>query len=389
MKKSIAAAMSMAMTFCMATSAFAATSVSVNDATYTYISGQIGNKDITDELKEIRKVANGQADKATQTIKIDSRNFQTNEMEFKLVVSDSNEEDEISAVDYFVINSIKNPSGTVIYSEDEASLDGSKEIVLGRIDKKTEYTVEVSKNSTMDAKALGIDDQSVVWQLEYTDNEEFFAPTEAPVILGEAGSTSTSVPVAVSTPAPVVIPNPTEAVTVESASPDPSATASAEPTKTPEKIINILCTSKKQEDSSIKTVAPGNYKLVGNGHVIVADKDGNIKLQIDMDSEKDEDGNGIANKTSIITTLAEGDTINIEGDSKAFLQFKSPDSTTTSTTGKNTAKATQKPSTTASTTTKKNPTTGDSAPIAVAAVLALGALSAAAYVGISSRKKKQ
>ncbi|MDD6483391.1 MAG: hypothetical protein PUF72_02290 [Clostridiales bacterium] len=399
MKKTIAAAMSAAMVFCFATSAFAATSVTVNNNAFTYISGRTENVDITNLLTNVKTVAQKKETKATQTITIDSKNFNTNTMEFRLILSEpaSEKTDEsmsgVSAVDYFTIDAVKTAGGKVIYSEDSAVTGKtSKKILLGQINSKTTYTVELSANSAVDTSKLSVEPTDVIWELEYTDVKSNFTPTAAP----SAAPTANAPAQPISTHAPTAAPSaaPTQAPTAA-----PQATASAapgatvKPTDVPEKVISVLCTAKKPTDSAIKTVTPGSYRLVGNGYVMVSGSDGTVKMQANLDSTKDSKGNGVANKSSVITTLAEGDTLTIEGGSNTFIQFQSPNAATATATTtakpKTAAAATIKPGATATPGPKKNPSTGDAAPIAGIAALAVCALGAAVYVVTTSRKKKQ
>ena len=386
MKKRFAAIISFAVSMLFATSAFAATSISVNQNTFTYISGETYTSDITRTLTEVKKLASGTENAATQTITINSKGFTQNKatnkpMEFRLVVTvpetAKDKKTEYAAVDYFTIDSIKLPGGKVIYSE-EPSVKGekTKKILLGQIDKSTTYTLEISANSAIDKSKLDVQPKDVIWEVEYTDAQSNFTPTAAPTATPVL---STVAPTATASILPTVTPGVQASIV-------PTAT----PTAVPEKIIEVKCTSKTQTDASSKVIKPGNYKIVGKGHLIVADSDGNIKLQNDLTSSKDSKGNGVADSSSIVTALKEGDTVTVTGASDAFIQFQSPNpSATAKTAAKTTAKPTVKPTATSTASPKKNPSTGDTAPIAAVASIAVLAIGVAAYIGISSKKKHQ
>lgn len=393
MKKRIAAVVSLAMSLVFATSAFAATSISVNRDNFTYISGRVDTSDITKTLTEVKKLSNATEEKVTQTLTIDSKNFTTNKltnkpMEFSLILTvpekAMNSKSEYTAVDYFTIDSIALPGGKVIYSE-EPSVKGekTKKIMLGTIEKSTAYTLEVSANSSIDKDKLDVQPKEVIWELEYTDDKDKFTPTATPVL-----STVTPTQAVLSTVAPTVTSTPIPGASIEpTMTPEASILPEATATNVPEKIIEVSCTAKKQDDENAKVIKPGNYKMVGNGHLIVADSDGNIKLQNDLTSKKNSSGNGVADSSSVITALKEGDTVTVTGTSDAFIQFQSPNGTTAKPSA--TAKATTKPTTKPTAEPKKNPTTGDNAPLALVGMVAVIAAVAAAYVGISSKKKKQ
>lgn len=396
MKKRFAAIISFAVSMLFATSAFAATSISVNQNTFTYISGETYTSDITRTLTEVKKLASGTENAATQTITINSKGFTQNKatnkpMEFRLVVTvpetAKDKKTEYAAVDYFTINSIKLPGGKVIYSEEpSAKGEKTKKILLGQIDKSTTYTLEISANNAIDKSKLDVQPKDVIWEVEYTDAQSNFTPTAAPTatpVLSTVAPThsvlSTVAPTATASILPTVTPGVQASIV-------PTAT----PTAVPEKIIEVKCTSKTQTDASSKVIKPGNYKIVGKGHLIVADSDGNIKLQNDLTSSKDSKGNGVADSSSIVTALKEGDTVTVTGASDAFIQFQSPNpSATAKTAAKTTAKPTIKPTATSTASPKKNPSTGDTAPIAAVASIAVLAIGVAAYIGISSKKKHQ
>ena len=236
--------------------------------------------------------------------------------------------------------------------------------------KENSYNVYISANKDVDLSALSSKTSDIEWKIVYTDDKEKFqaasAPTAAPTVTVTAASTAT--------------PRATSAPTATAAVPSASASASAG------KRVEILVTSK---DDGKNVLKPGTYKMVGKGNVTVFDKDGASRFKGALFSGNDD---------GLIVTVAEGEKILLEGDSSAYIQFKSPNAAasakasatakaTTKPTASAKASATAKASTAPSAAPKSNPKTGDFTPIAGLCALAFLSLGTVIYVLADSKKK--
>ena len=403
MKKIFAAIMAAAMISTVGGSAFAAKRDSSNitisspkvstTVSQTYASGMDAvtkEADITGLMKELKNLTATKS--VVQTIKIDSSNKGTYPVKLWLnlelpVKSEYAQASQYSAVDYYSVK-IENKYGRVIYDDAEANAaTGSnvKSIELGMLNEyhaseETEYNIYVSLNKNVDASKLSSKPEDVAWKIVYTDDAKSFEATPVPQITsvpqqgGQTGVTATKSP----------------------------SGATATPS-TEEKTITIYCadeTSKNYaqlKNQNAKMVAPGAYKLVGEGDVVITDSEGKKRVETNLIPES---------KISVVSAIqiGEGDTITVTG-TNPKISFKSPNSTAASAKPSASPKATAsaKPSASpkATATTKPsespkatdapktNPKTGDTTPIAGVSVLGLSAIAAAAYIGISSKKKNK
>lgn len=340
---------------------------------------------ITELMKELKNLTATKS--VVQTIKIDSKNMGTYPVKLWLtlelpVESEYAQASQYSAVDYYSVK-VEN-KGRVIYDDAEANAaTGSniKSIELGmlnesRASEETEYNIYVSVNKDVDVSKLSSKPEDVEWKIVYTDDAKSFEvtpapqPTSIPQSGGQTGVTVTMSP--------------------------SGATASP---STEEKTITIYCadeTSKNYtqlKNQNAKIVAPGAYKLVGEGDVVITDSEGKKRVETNLIPES---------KISAVSAIqiGEGDTITVTG-TNPKISFKSPNSTAASAkpsaspkaTATTKPTATPKPTATAAPKAteapKTNPKTGDATPIVGASILGISAMAAVAYIGISSKKKNK
>ena len=186
---------------------------------------------------------------------------------------------------------------------------------------------------------------------------EVIVPTHVPATVTAAPS--------LPTPTPKVI------------TPVPDATATPAPSET------LETKDEKIVGNGEKEIKPGTYTVTAKEKeavVKIYDKDGKLKSQIVIDE----------NKPSQVVTLVAGD--RIQNDGKVNLtEYKSPTSApsssakTANTT--TTAKKTTNPKATVAPSSKSNPKTGDTAPIAGVAALAVFALGMIAYPALEKKRK--
>lgn len=348
---------------------------------------------ITALMKQLKNLTATKS--VVQTIKIDSKNMGTYPVKLWLnlelpVESEYAQASQYSAVDYYSVK-IENKYGRVIYDDAEANAEtGSniKSIELGTLNEshaseEADYSIYVSVNKNVDVSKLSSKPEDVEWKIVYTDDAKSFEATTAPQQTSTAqpsGQTTTN--------------NGQTGVTATVAPTGATASPSTE-----EKTITIYCadeTSKNYtqlKNQNAKIVAPGAYKLVGEGNVLITNSDSNKKIETHLVPES---------KIDTVSTLpiAEGDIITVTG-TNPKISFKSPNSTAASAkpSASPKATATTKPTATpkATATTapkateapKTNPKTGDATPIVGVSILGISALAAAAYVGISSKKKNK
>ena len=388
MKRIFAAIISAAMLVSASMPIFAAgelgsVTVSSNKATVpakTFVTGngEMGEININDVMTEVGKVT--ATKEALQTLKIKST---VAPMDFWLKLelpeaSGYNRAEAYTAIDYYQIK-ITDENDRVLYD------DGKNENSAGNMSryihiaentknkKESSYNLYISANKNVDLSALSSKTSDIEWKLVYTDDEKKFQSASAP----------SAVPTVTATEAPTGTPRVSPAPTATAA---PSASASASAGKR----VEILVTSKSDGKNVLK---PGTYKMVGKGTVTVFNKDGASRFKGELFSSNDD---------GLIVTVAEGEKILLEGDSSAYIQFKSPNAAA-SAKASATAKATTKPTASAKATAKatatakantvpsaapkNNPKTGDFTPIAGLCALAFLSLGTIIYVLADSKKK--
>lgn len=390
MKRIFAAIMSAAMLVSASIPVFAAGelgSVTVSSGkayapvkTFVTGNGEMGEINIDDVMTEAGKVT--ATKEVLQTLKIRST---VAPMDFWLKLelpetSGYDKAEEYTAVDYYSFK-ITDENDRVLYDDknnNSSSGSTSRYIHIAentKNKKENSYNLYISANKDVDLSKLSSKTSDIEWKVVYTDDEKQF----------QSSAVSSATPSVNVTAAPTNAPY---------ASSTPSVTASASPKATENtaltgKKVEISVTSNGEGKNVLK---PGTYKMIGKGTVTVFDKDGKSKLQSELFSSNDD---------GLIITVAEGERILLEGDSSAYIQFKSPNAASTAkasatakattkptASAKATAKATAKASAAPSAVPKKNPQTGDFTPIVGLCALAFMSLGAVIYVIADSKKKR-
>lgn len=199
-------------------------------------------------------------------------------------------------------------------------------------------------------------------------------------IRDEINWSAVSVPVkddTVSDNVPTATPVPaTAAPTVSPAAQTPSATAAPAAEKDTRGVKYV---------GKDKDIVPGKYTITGNGTVKLYDSKDTLKKNIKLTDGSSSSVDGIE---SYVLDLAEGDRIEISDKINLKPYSEASVSTKATASPKATAKvAAPKPTSAAKKSDKTNPKTGDVAPVAAVAGLAIAALGVYMYIEYTKRKK--
>lgn len=368
MKRIISALTAAIMALCTV-SVFAASNSKVeikNDSDtvkYEY-SSDMSDETVTDINKLFKKVGNlnENVSEVVQNFTVTSSISSGGAISFGLRISG----DE-AALTYFNVK-VEDSNGNIL-SETAASSEGIetdkdnnsvKNLDLGVFN--NQFTKE-TKNYKI---SVSVPDGTTAEQRAAIRDEINWSAVSVPV---KDDTVSDSVPTATPVPA-------TTAPTVSPAAQTPSATAAPAAEKDTKGIKYV---------GKNKDIVPGKYTITGNGTVKLYDSKDTLKKNIKLTDGSSSSVDGIE---SYVLDLAEGDRIEISD--KINLKPYSEASASTKATASPKAKAkaaTPKSTSAAKTADKTNPKTGDVAPVAAVAGLAIAALGVYMYIEYTKRKK--
>lgn len=368
MKRIISALTAAIMALCTV-SVFAASNSKVeikNDSDtvkYEY-SSDMSDETVTDINKLFKKVGNlnENVSEVVQNFTVTSSISSGGAISFGLRISG----DE-AALTYFNVK-VEDSNGNIL-SETAASSEGIetdkdnnsvKNLDLGVFN--NQFTKE-TKNYKI---SVSVPDGTTAEQRAAIRDEINWSAVSVPV---KDDTVSDSVPTATPVPA-------TTAPTVSPAAQTPSATAAPAAEKDTKGIKYV---------GKNKDIVPGKYTITGNGTVKLYDSKDTLKKNIKLTDGSSSSVDGIE---SYVLDLAEGDRIEISDkiNLKPYSEASASPKATASPKAKAKA-ATPKPTSAAKTTDKTNPKTGDVAPVAAVAGLAIAALGVYMYIEYTKRKK--
>ncbi len=368
MKRIISALTAAIMALCTV-SVFAASNSKVeikNDSDtvkYEY-SSDMSDETVTDINKLFKKVGNlnENVSEVVQNFTVTSSISSGGAISFGLRISG----DE-AALTYFNVK-VEDSNGNIL-SETAASSEGIetdkdnnsvKNLDLGVFN--NQFTKE-TKNYKI---SVSVPDGTTAEQRAAIRDEINWSAVSVPVkddTVSDSGPTATPVPA-------------TTAPTVSPAAQTPSATAAPAAEKDTKGIKYV---------GKNKDIVPGKYTITGNGTVKLYDSKDTLKKNIKLTDGSSSSVDGIE---SYVLDLAEGDRIEISDkiNLKPYSEASASPKATASPKAKAKA-ATPKSTSAAKTADKTNPKTGDVAPVAAVAGLAIAALGVYMYIEYTKRKK--
>lgn len=368
MKRIISALTAAIMALCTV-SVFAASNSKVeikNDSDtvkYEY-SSDMSDETVTDINKLFKKVGNlnENVSEVVQNFTVTSSISSGGAIAFGLRISG----DE-AALTYFNVK-VEDSNGNIL-SETAASSEGIetdkdnnsvKNLDLGVFN--NQFTKE-TKNYKI---SVSVPDGTTAEQRAAIRDEINWSAVSVPV---KDDTVSDNVPTATPVPA-------TAAPTVSPAAQTPSATAAPAVEKDTRGVKYV---------GKDKDIVPGKYTITGNGTVKLYDSKDTLKKNIKLTDGSSSSVDGIE---SYVLDLAEGDRIEISDKINLKPYSEASASTKATASPKATAKvAAPKPTSAAKKSDKTNPKTGDVAPVAAVAGLAIAALGVYMYIEYTKRKK--
>lgn len=368
MKRIISALTAAIMALCTV-SVFAASNSKVeikNDSDtvkYEY-SSDMSDETVTDINKLFKKVGNlnENVSEVVQNFTVTSSISSGGAIAFGLRISG----DE-AALTYFNVK-VEDSNGNIL-SETAASSEGIetdkdnnsvKNLDLGVFN--NQFTKE-TKNYKI---SVSVPDGTTAEQRAAIRDEINWSAVSVPV---KDDTVSDNVPTATPVPA-------TAAPTVSPAAQTPSATAAPAVEKDTRGVKYV---------GKDKDIVPGKYTITGNGTVKLYDSKDTLKKNIKLTDGSSSSVDGIE---SYVLDLAEGDRIEISDKINLKPYSEASVSTKATASPKATAKvAAPKPTSAAKKSDKTNPKTGDVAPVAAVAGLAITALGIYMYIEYTKRKK--